>query len=627
MKKIYLSILSVAIVSLLNAQVKQLNGPIKRSSDRTKAKVVDVNNNIEKAVPLWESTFATASEWVIDHDPADCSLDWEIGVISCGGSYPIADIASSTASDGWAVVDSDEYGGASGGTEVEDSWLTMANPVDLNGYPNVVVEFETQYRRYNSERPYVVVGIGDGTGPGSVVWPDLDPTTDITAMTNVFDAFPNWPNSQASDNPQLIQVNISPALVGLTAAQLSDIYIRLNWTGTWGYAWFVDDFKIIEQPLNDIQTLSAWVVGENNGGIEYGRNPVDHLDANWTIGAEIFNFGVNDQTNVALTADFVTFSSAGSDPLLEADSTVYLESLETPTLSVGTYTGTYTAVSTEETGGTVFGNNVRTRVFEVTPVDDIYSTDGIDVYPAGDLDLTSIGTNSFSVSDPASADGLVLASMYHIKQTTTVSGMRVMLASGTVAGGEIYGSIIDTTNFWQNDMTALYLSAGVTVSATDIANGYVNVPFSAPATLSPGEYYAAIELYSNANSNDIRVLDDRTVAQPYYAGSIYIPGDQSYSNGTALGIRLLMGSAWLGLEDNTLAGVTIYPNPSEGVITVTNDNSVANTIVVNDITGKEILSTEVTSETTLDLSNNGTGVFFVSVTNEAGTLVEKVVIK
>jgi len=626
MKKIYLSILSVALVSLLNAQVKQLNGPIKRSNDRTEAKVVAVNNNIEKAVTIWESTFGTPSEWVLAHDAADCTLDWEIGVVSCAGSYPIADIASTSAADGWAIVDSDNYGGATGGTDVEDSYITMANAVDLTAYPNVVVQFETYYRSYTSERPFVVVGIGDGTGPASVVWPDMVQSSvigDPSIYTNVFDAFPNWPTQEASDNPQVMQVNISPALVGLSAAQLGDIYIRLNWTGTWGYAWFVDDFKIIEQPQDDIQNTAAWVVGENNGGIEYGRNPVDHLDANWTIGSEIFNFGVNDQTNVTLTADFVTFSSGGTDPLLLADSTVIIETLETPALAVGTYTGTYTAVSDLEVGGTVFGNNVRTRVFEVTPVDNIYSTDGIDVYPAADLDLTSIGTNSFTGGE----DGLVLASMYHIKQTTTVSGMRVMLATGTVAGGEIYGSIIDTTNFWQNDMTGLYLSAGVTVTAAHIATGYVDVPFSAPASLNPGEYYAAIELYSNANANDIRVLDDRTVAQPYYAGSIYIPGDQSYSNGTALGIRLLMGSAWLGLGENTLAGVSIFPNPSEGVITVTNDNGVSNTIVVRDVLGKQVLSKESNSETTLDLSNNGAGVFFVSVTNEAGTLVEKVVIK
>ena len=60
------------------------------------------------------------------------------------------------------MIDSDNYGGATGGTEMEDCWLTMANPIDLNGYPNIVVEFEAQYRSYNNEKAYVVVGIGDG---------------------------------------------------------------------------------------------------------------------------------------------------------------------------------------------------------------------------------------------------------------------------------------------------------------------------------------------------------------------------------------------------------------------------------------------------------------------------------
>jgi hypothetical protein len=628
MKKIYLSILSVALVSGLNAQIKQTSGPIARSNDRTEAKPNVQETNVEKAVTIWESTFDTPSEWVIDHDAADCSLDWEIGMNSCGGSYPIDDIASTSVNDGWAMIDSDEYGGTSGGSEVEDSWLTMANSVDLTSYPNVVVEFETQYRRYNSERPFVVVGFGDGTGPASVVWPNLDPTFDPSTDVMVYDAFPNWANSAASDNPQLIQVNISPALVGATPTQLANVYVRLNWTGTWGYAWFVDDFKIIEQPANDVQTVAAWISGENNDGVEYGRNPDNQMDANWYVGANVFNFGINDQTNVSMTADFVTFSSSGNDPLLEADSTVTLETLESPTLTTGTYTGTYTTVSDDETGGAAFGNNVSQRVFEVTSSpQQLYSTDGIDVYPPADLDLTSLGTNSFNISVPGSEDGLVLASMYHIKTPTVVSGIQVMLADGTVEGGEIYGSLKDTASFWASDMTSLINAQPVTVTATDITNGYVYIMFDSPYSLTPGEYYAAVELYSNGNSSDIRVVDDRTVDQPYFTASIYLPGDASYSNGTALGIRMLMGADWIGLDENTLDGVSIYPNPSEGLVNISNDNSVENTIIVHDLAGRQIMSTTASSATTIDLSANGTGVYTVTVANENGSVVERIIIK
>lgn len=628
MKKIYLSILSVALVSGLSAQVKNQNGPVKRSRDITEAKSNDAVNQ-EKMVTIWSNTFGTPSDWVIAHDATACSLDWQLGVNSCSGSFAIADIASTTAADGYGLLDSDAYGGPSGGTEVEDSWLTMANPVDLTGYPNVVVQFESHYRAYNAEQPYIVVGIGDGLG--NVTWPDLTPTTDISAMTNVFPVYANYAVGTSSDNPELTQVNISPALVGLSAAQQTDIYIRFHWTGTWGYAWFVDDIAIIEQPADDIQILSAWIAGENNGNVEYGKNPINQLDANWVIGAQVYNFGINDQTNVIMTADFTTFNSMGTDALLEADSTVLIENLETPpAFTAGVYTGTYTAVSDNEVGGAFFGNNTETRVFEVTGGSQvIYSIDGIDVYPAADLDLTSMGTGSFTGGE----DGLVIASMYHIKTATQVSGIRSMLvttgSNPTVVGGEIYGSIKDTTTFWQDDMSSLFNTAGGTVTAADIANGYIDVMFpTGPITLNPGVYYAAVELYSNGNANDIRIYDDRTVAEPYYGSAIYIPGDQSYSNGTASGVRLLMGSDWgAGIDENALEGVSIYPNPSEGIINVTNVNGTSNTIEVHNMLGQEILTKVASASTTVDLSANGTGVYLVKVSNENGSIVERVVIK
>ena len=627
MKKIYLSILSIALVSGLSAQVKQQNGPVARSNDHTVAKTKVINNTIqEKSVPIWSNTFANPADWVIAHDATACSLDWQIGLVSCAGSFPTADIASTTAADGWAMVDSDFYGGAAGGTEVEDSWLTMASPVDLTGFPSVVVEFETNYRRYNSERPYIVVGIGDGSGPASVVWPDLDPLTDISAMPNVFDAFPGFANSEATANPQVIQVNISSALVGLTAAQQTDIYIRFHWTGTWGYAWFVDDVNIIEQPADDIQTTSAWISGVNNGGKEYGKNPIGQIDSDWYVGAQVYNFGINDQTNIVMTADFVSFSSMGNAALLESDSTVIIENTETPALSVNTYTGTYTSVSDAEIGGATFGNNVSTRVFEVTANTGEYAIDGLDVYPPADLDLTSMGTASFTGGE----DGLVIASLYEIKQPTYVNGIRAMLvttgSNPTVAGGEVYGSIKDTATWWANDMTSLFNTDPGTVTATDIANGYIDVMFPAPVVLTPGAYYGAVELYSNGNVNDIRIFDDRTVDQPFDASAIYIPGDQSYTNGTASAVRLLMGGL-VGLEENTLTGVSVYPNPSEGIINVTNENGTSNTIEVRNMLGQEILTKVANSTTTVDLSANGAGVYLVKVSNENGSLVERVVIK
>ena len=63
------------------------------------------------------------------------------------------------------------------------------------------------------------------------------------------------------------------------------------------------------------------------------------------------------------------------------------------------------------------------------------------------------------------------------------------------------------------------------------------------------------------------------------------------------------------------------------VINVTNTNNNDNTIVVLDVTGKVVYQGSVNSTTSIDLSSNGSGIYFVEVSNENGSIVEKVVIK
>ena len=595
MKKIYLCILSGTLVFAANSQInKDQNGPVKRSTAPSELRT-NVTPEIDNRVTIWSSDFETPADWVLDHDAADCSLDWTIGTAGPSGSYPIA--AMVTAGN-FALLDSDLYGGATGGTEVEDSWLTMAASQDLSTYPNVVVEFETFYQSYNSEKCYVVVGFGDGSGPASVTWPDLDPLTDITGMTNVFEAFPGWGTQETTNNPQLTQVNISSALAA--AGSTANVYVRLNWTGTWGYAWMVDDFAIIEQPNNDIQLTAAWISGENNYGMEYGTTPDSQLDANYYVGSTIYNFGVNDAANVALDVTF----TGGAGPFANGTALLDSETVVDPT----------------------FGNNGGLRSFAVSS--DIYALDGIDVYPAATSDLTSLGSGSFTGAE----DGLVIATEYNVKANMQISGIRVLLVTAggnpTVAGGDIYASIKDTSLFRAGDMTSSVTSDAYTVTAADVTQGYADILFNTVETLTPNAYYAAVELYSNGNANDIRIFDDRTVAQPGWASGIYIPGDQSYTNGTASAVRLLVGDQWgASINENTLTGVSLFPNPSNGIVTISNDNSISGDVVVYDMVGKVIATATLNGVTSLDLTENGVGVYMVKVSSANGSIVERVVIK
>ena len=558
--------------------------------------------------------------------------------LACTGSYPIATIVSTTASDGYAMLDSDSYGGATGGTEIEDSWLTMASPVDLNGYPNVVVEFETQYRRYNSENPYIVVGIGDGSG--NVVWPDLDPSTDITNMSNVFYAFPDWSGQagftgNATANPEVMQVNISSALVGLTSTQLADIYIRFNWTGTWGYAWFVDDFKIVEQAANDIQAQSGWIFETNSNGAEYGRTPIAHAGSDYDIGGSVVNFGALDQTNVTLNVDFsgpTTISSASSIALLENDSSHTFNSSENVNLQVGVYNGTYTFSSDADTAD---ANNVYERNFEITS--DLYSLDGLNVHPSNSLDLSSLGSNSWADA----ADGLVCATLYPMKQNEVINTVRTYITTTSMANSEVVVYILDSLDMVSGMFgNALFTSDLYTVTANDVSQGYFDIPVVTltgwdPNTnqntwtnldVTPGNYYAAVELYSAGNTYDIRILDDETVPQPAWQSVIWYPQDQAYTNGNAFAIQLILGNN-VNVTESTLEEVSVYPNPSNGVFNV--NTSINETLNANvfDVAGKLIYSSTLSNSSTIDLSNFGKGTYILELSNSKGSHKETLTVQ
>ena len=366
--------------------------------------------------------------------------------------------------------------------------------------------------------------------------------------------------------------------------------------------------------------------------MEYGITPEDMQDADYVVGAQIINFGAADQTGVSMDADYTAFTSQSTAATIVSQDTLIMESTETPGLTAGMYTGNYLVTSAEELPtAPEFANNSGVREFEISaPVatantdnPTYYALDGIGVYTQNTL-VGSLGTNSFTGAE----DGLVLATQYRIKNAAEISGIRVMLATGTVAGtDQLVCSIKDTATFFQNDMTPLHQTQLVSITTNDINAGFIDVFFDGPITLNAGAYYAAAELYSNAGANTVRVSDDQTVAQPGDASMIYIPGDQIYTNGEALGIRLIMGENLLNVAENTLEGVSVYPNPSTGEFTISNDNNVEATIVVYDLVGKVVYTAETSTSASVNLSSAGAGTYVVKVSSAAGNYTEKVVIK
>jgi hypothetical protein len=650
MKRKLLFVCLLAVTTVAFAQQKRMVEMPKQDAIRYVANigvtvpVIPSPNSAAAPLPIWSDDFSDPGNWVIDHDPTACSLDWQIGVNSCQGSYPISDIVSTTASNGYALVDSDFYGGATGGSEMEDSWLTMANPVDLNAYPFVVVEFETNYKSYNNEQAYIVVGIGDGTG--NVTWPDLDAATNISTMTNVFAPWntggPTPGVAVTTTNPELITVDISSALVGLTTTELADIYIRFHWTGTWGYAWFVDDFSISETPDNAISSKSEviggyWVdyanytgAGLNNiQGLNYTHTPQSQL-ANHPFVFEsiIKNTGLATQS-VVLHYDVtgpVTGSGMSSAMVLNAQEEEAFSAAPpfgNATTAIGSYSvDIWAEADSVGAGITITTLPAVTKEFEVT--DYIYGKD------LGELNQTG----AYYLGGPV--DQNHITTRYEMYANASLTGLRAFIGGNSVVGAEVYAVIYELDTTASDGLVWLDASDYYTITAQDLG-AWVDIPFLLPISLFNG--YA----YEFGIAGFQHPVDSSFIG---VSGSMMHAGEHSSFDELGLSTQSAGTPTWyyisstpmvrmnfdpagsVGTHEIKNSQFNVYPNPTNGVFTIELDGNAKYDVTVSNVLGQTVYTTSITTmNTTIDLSGFEKGIYTIELKNNTSTYTEKVIVE
>jgi len=640
MKKIYLSLAAVAL-SVSGAMAQQVSpelnelGFVNNSTTASDRPAQTLQEFLGTRSLLWTESFDVAGTSPISTNGPTFTtsngdwttggadgLVWKHSYATTNGEWSTGTPAftSTTAANGFMLFDADSVNQPVSPNYINLTGELISPPIySLSTETSALLVFEQDARFCCSPAGNEAITVSVSSDGGATWSPSFLAAPGLAANTGF-----------SGDNGGFVtSLNITPY-----AALQDSILLKFNWDGNAAgnshYYWNIDDICIVPLPSNDVQLLSAWAIGDNNDGMEYGITPQDMQDANLLVGAQVVNFGANTQTNVTLNVTGTILSSATNPSVVSGD-TIILESTETYGLTTGVYTGNYDVVSDLEVlGDSLYGNNTGLREFEIsepstttTVGSSIYALDGVGVYT--NPSVSSIGTASFNGGE----DGLVLATEYRIKSAADVSGIRIILASGTVAGGDIAISLKDTAAFRAGDMSSLYAPSNLyTVTSADVSAGFVDITFDGVENVPAGGYYACAELYSNSNSSDIVVVDDETVLQPGLASMIYIPGDQSYGNGEAIAIRLLMGDQWsVGLNEEFLSGVSVYPNPSEGEVTITNESGSTSSVVVYDLVGNVILSTEVSSITTIDLSSVAGGMYVVKVSNGSATFSENVVIK
>lgn len=592
--------------------VAQLNRsfPAKRVVGPTTNNTVHQGTGSTNRDVIWTDDFSDPGTWVIDHPAGSFDLDWQVGIgLENAGDYPTAPIESTTAANGYAMVDSD--GGFNTSGIDESAQLTTANPIDLSAVSNVVLEFENHYRKFPPEACYVVVST-DGT------FPALTPSTDISGLPNVFRLFANLATNASTANPEVVSLDISDI-----AGNQSTVWIRFHWTGQYGYSWFVDDVALIEQLPYEL-IMNYGVISHTGNGEEYGRVPQNQLNADMNFGAQVFNFGSEPLTGLQVQ---VLVEDAGANTIIDqtfplgdlaSGATADLnEFVALPALSEGVYDVTFAVGANESALEDNVLNNIVLRQFGVD--NDQYAADGIGVY--ADNNLLGIGSESFT----GAADGLEVMSYYELATGTTAYGVEAVLANGTVEFASVIVSLFDTADVFVDDLTQpIAQSDVITVTQADLDAGSVFGYFFSPAVLDPGAYYASVRLFSADNLYPITILDDTSVPQPNAMSLIYIPGDQVYTNGNASAVRLLLANNVSVNSITTLEGVSMYPNPTEGMLRLNSKNTGSHAIEVTNMVGARVLTDRINSGGTIDLSAFAKGVYMVRITNNEGSMVQRV---
>lgn len=310
-----------------------------------------------------------------------------------------------------------------------------------------------------------------------------------------------------------------------------------------------------------------------------------------------------------------TLSASASAQTICAGTSIGLNATgaDTYTWSVGQQNGSSISDSPMTSGlmnYTVVGTNTITGCeataivpVQVDPAPNVFAVANPPVVCAGSpVIMTAYGANSYAWSNSS------------IGQVVTVNPATPGTANYTVIGTNAQGC---TGTFVQ----AITVNAlpNVVVGSSNPGAACKNDMLTLTAT--GGVSY---QWYSNTNSAILQGNPVNLQAASSTVFTVMATGANGCVGKTTLtqNIEECTGIAKVG----ALSGVSVYPNPTSGVLTVEFNSNVAKSVSVQDLTGRVIMTANGTdSNITVDLSNLAAGVYYVKLQSEGSVSVVKVV--
>jgi hypothetical protein len=627
MKKIYLSIIALVLLSSVKAQINDYNPnqSFKISESGLTSQKLPAHNKHEKVlgVTIWSDDFSDPSTWDIENNlgTTDQAADrgWNINATADGWKFKNPIVSASGGNFAELLNgDPNPVAPATVGSQAlnVNYNLTTKDPIDIAALSgakgnNVYLTFSQYGAKFNDAQIVCI------STDGGVKWDTIGGNSNTPVNTYI---------------GTTKRINLAPFLKG----SFNSVKIRFSWTtafpnlaansNVWvAYGWMIDDVKIITNADNDLAQEkvlfgSRGAYANEKGDMGYYKIPVTQI-SRIDFGGVITNNGSSIESDIvfnAVSPPFVGLSLAS--PIAPGfTDTIWIDNEYEHDGTIGSKTFSFNT-STTSAIDDVPTNNSSTASSPITInfTEHIYARDnGIK-----DGNYDNLGEDNLGKE-------YELANVFDVFADQTLYSIDVTLDSKTATNTSVYGIIYELTQAGRVE-----LDRSDVINVTSAMKGKnITLELSKPQLLSTGKPYLIGVGSAGGNGVDLVVA----TAGKSNPGTSFIKDENGkwlYISPTPM-IRMNFQNTTGLSELKTVSSLNIYPNPantSSNVSFELNNETDVN-IAVSDLTGKTVYSNKLgnmnsgSHNVTINTDALSNGIYIVNFEANGTTTSQKLVVK